>query len=94
MSDRKAEPGRVLSPGVSPAVSTTAPSMVRTMIWRDQGLDLDGRPIVSHEDWQQGIAVVRYETTGDHRFFYNQVPFHNGVAMFGGKIYGEATNEG
>lgn len=51
------------------------------------GLDLHGRPMTVVENWQQGIAVVTYEDTGDHRFFYNQVPFHGGVAEFRGDLY-------
>jgi hypothetical protein len=38
------------------------------------------------EDWQQGIGVVTYEP-GDGMFFYEQVPFHNGVSCFRGKFY-------
>lgn len=51
------------------------------------GLDLHGRPMTVVENWQQGIAVVMYEDTGDHRFFYNQVAFHNGTAEFRGSVY-------
>lgn len=51
-------------------------------------LDLHGRPLTVVEDWQQGLGVVTYETDGDHRFFYEQVPFHNGAALYNGKIYG------
>jgi hypothetical protein len=56
------------------------------------GVDLDGRPLTVVEDWQQGIAVVTYEDEGEHRFFYNQVPFHNGIAEFRGKLYGTDDN--
>lgn len=51
------------------------------------GTDLDGRPLTNTEDWQQGVAFVQFETTGDHRFFYEQVPFHNGTCMYHGKLY-------
>lgn len=51
------------------------------------GLDLHGRPMTVVENWQQGIAVVTYEDTGDHRFFYNQIPFHNAAAEYRGKFY-------
>lgn len=50
------------------------------------GHDLDGRPITRHEDWQQGLAVVRYEP-GDGRFAYEQVAIHNGWAMHHGREY-------
>lgn len=55
------------------------------------GIDLHGRPLTVVEDWQQGIAVVRFQTKGDHMFFYEQIPFHNGQAMYGGKLYGEGN---
>jgi len=49
-------------------------------------LDLDGRPMTIVEDWQQGIAVVTYQP-GDGEFWYEQVPFHSGCAMYRGKLY-------
>lgn len=53
------------------------------------GIDLDGRPITSTEDWQQGLAVVTFETSGAHQFFYEQVPIHQGIGFYRGKVYGE-----
>ena len=50
------------------------------------GTDLDGRPLQRTEDWQTGLAVVRYEP-GDGRFAYEQVAIHDGWAMFRGKDY-------
>jgi hypothetical protein len=50
------------------------------------GTDLDGRPLIRHEDWQQGLSVVRYEQ-GDGRFVYQQVAIHDGWAMHEGKEY-------
>ena len=50
------------------------------------GLDLDGRPMTVVEDWQQGIGVVNFEP-GDGQFWYEQVPIHNGSAMFRGKLF-------
>lgn len=52
-------------------------------------IDLHGRPLTIVEDWQQGIGVVTYEQAGEHRFFYEQVPFHGGLAMYHGKLYGK-----
>lgn len=50
------------------------------------GVDLDGRPIQRHEDWQQGLAVIPYnEQTG--RFVYEQIAIHHGWAMWRGKEY-------
>lgn len=50
------------------------------------GTDLDGRPIQRHEDWQQGVAVVRYED-GDGRFTYENIAIHEGWALWQGKEY-------
>lgn len=49
-------------------------------------IDLDGRPMTIVEDWQQGIGVVTF-VPGDGEFWYEQVPFHNGSAMYRGKLY-------
>ena len=49
-------------------------------------IDLDGRPMTIVEDWQQGIGVVTFKP-GDGPFWYEQVPFHNGSAMYRGKLY-------
>ena len=51
------------------------------------GYDLDGRPVPTVEDWQQGFAVVRYEP-GDGRFVYDNVAIHDGWAMYEGREYG------
>lgn len=50
------------------------------------GIDLDGRPIQRYEDWQQGLAAVRYEE-GNGRFVYEQIAIHNGWAMHKGREY-------
>jgi hypothetical protein len=50
------------------------------------GVDLDGRPLTCHEDWQQGVAVVVFEP-GDGRFVYEQVPIHDGFAMWRGREF-------
>jgi len=49
------------------------------------GTDLDGRPLTRHEDWQQGVALVRYHDDG--RFAYEQVAIHDGWALHNGKEY-------
>lgn len=49
------------------------------------GIDLDGRPLVRHEDWQQGLAVVPYFADGT--FVYEQVAIRDGVAWWRGKEY-------
>ena len=49
-------------------------------------VDLDGRPLKSTEDWQQGVAVVPYDLDTGH-FVYEQVPIRDGWAMWRGKEY-------
>lgn len=49
--------------------------------------DLDGRPIKISEDWQQGVAVITYETTGENRFSYEVMPILNNWGMFRGVVY-------
>ena len=51
------------------------------------GVDLDGRPLVRHEDWQQGFGVVTYEDTGEHRFSYESVLIYGGWCAFRGTEY-------
>ena len=45
------------------------------------GIDLDGVPLQSYEDWQQGLAVVRYEP-GDGRFIYHDIAIFDGYAQW------------
>lgn len=68
------------SPGCLAKVDGAVPSTKGSV-------DLHGRPLTVVEDWQQGIGVVSYQDTGEHRFFYEQVPFHDGQALFRGKLY-------
>ena len=49
--------------------------------------DLDGRPIKISEDWQQGLAVITYETQGASKFSYEVMPILDGWAMFRGTQY-------
>lgn len=51
------------------------------------GVDLDGRPLTRHENWQQGIGIVTYEDSGEHKFSYEVAPIYNGWTMFRGKEY-------
>lgn len=50
------------------------------------GIDLDGRPLVRHEDWQQGLGVVEFEP-GDGRFTYEQIAIRAGWARWRGKEF-------
>lgn len=51
------------------------------------GVDLDGRPIRRHENWQQGVAIVHYQNKGDHRYTYHCMPIYDGWAMHQGIEY-------
>lgn len=57
------------------------------------GVDLDGRPLTRYENWQQGFAVVTYETEGEHRFQYDVTPIYNGWAMYDNKEFYAADFE-
>ena len=50
------------------------------------GVDLDGRPLTTIEDWQQGVAVVRYEE-GDGMFAYEQIAIFDGWALHRGEEF-------
>jgi hypothetical protein len=59
------------------------------------GVDLDGVPIKTVEDWQQGVAVFAFER-GDGRFIPEQVPIIDGWTIYHGReimaavdVYGE-----
>lgn len=56
------------SPGTLARVDGAVPSV-------GQGFDVDGRPVMNAENWQQGIAVVDYDIESGF-FDYNQVPIH------------------
>lgn len=43
-----------------------------------------GRPVTTHENWQQGVAVVDFQP-GDGLFNLELVPIHDGWARFRGK---------
>jgi hypothetical protein len=51
------------------------------------GVDLDGRPLTRHENWQQGLGVVTYEKEGEAKFTYECIPIYGGWAMRQGKEY-------
>jgi len=51
------------------------------------GTDLDGRPVKLNENWQQGLGIVQYETTGEQRFSWNVIPILNGWALYEGQLY-------
>lgn len=58
------------SPGCLARIDGHVPSM-------KQGFDLDGRPVISPENWQQGLAVVDYHEDG--RFDYKPIHINTDV---------------
>jgi predicted phosphodiesterase len=68
------------SPGCLARIDGAVPST-------KQGMDIDGRPLISHENWQQGMALVEYETTGKNRFTYECIPIFDGTASWRGKWF-------
>ena len=58
------------SPGCLARIDGYVPSM-------KQGFDLDGRPVISPENWQQGLAVVDYHEDG--RFDYKPIHINTEV---------------
>jgi hypothetical protein len=50
------------------------------------GMDLDGRPIESAENWQAGFIVVTYQE-GDAPFSIEMVAIHDNRALFRGNEY-------
>jgi len=53
------------------------------------GTDLDGRPIVRYEDWQQGLCVVDFQP-GDGDFHLEMVPIRSGTARWRGSDYSDS----
>jgi hypothetical protein len=51
------------------------------------GIDLDGRPVPVTEDWQQGLGVVYYQDSGEHKFSYENMHIYNGWGMYQGVEY-------
>lgn len=50
------------------------------------GTSANGRPVVNHEDWQQGLAVLTFPENGDPPQV-ETVFIDDGRAMFRGKLY-------
>lgn len=50
------------------------------------GVDLDGQPLTSTEQWQQGIAVVQYQP-GDGMFWLELVSIFDGISRYRGKDF-------
>lgn len=50
------------------------------------GIDLDGRPMIITENWQQGLCVVTYKD-GDAEFNLEMIPIREGWAMYHNKEY-------
>lgn len=48
--------------------------------------DLMGRPVLSAENWAQGVGIVTFEP-GNGRYAYEPVAIHDGEAMFRGRHF-------
>lgn len=70
---------RAFSPGCLCRIDGAVPST-------NSGLDPWMKPARSWENWQQGVAVVRYEE-GDGRFAVEMVPIFEGWAMHRGQEF-------
>ena len=55
------------------------------------GIDITGQPVAATEDWQQGVAVIRYED-GEGRFVPEQVPILDGWSLYHGKEFNANTD--
>lgn len=53
------------------------------------GIDVDGRPLTTVEDWQQGFAVVTFHEDGP--FWYEQIPIHDQRCWWRGKLINGIT---
>ena len=51
------------------------------------GYTLDGEPIPTHTDWQQGIAVVEYEPGEGTAYLPELVPVYQGKAVWRSKVF-------
>ena len=67
------------SPGCLCRIDGAVPSV-------KSGLDQLGRPLVSYENWQQGVGVVTFEP-GNGRFDLEMVNIFDGSAMFRGRSF-------
>jgi len=66
------------SPGCLARIDGAVPST-------KQGLDLDGRPLIRCEDWQQGVGVVTLHAGGE--WDYETARISNGRAYHRGRVY-------
>jgi len=66
------------SPGCLCRIDGAVPS-------RNSAVDAFGRPVKSWEDWQQGLAVVRYD--GDSKFAYEDIDILEGWALHRGEEF-------
>ncbi len=69
------------SPGCLARIDGSVPST-------KQGVDIDGRPLISYENWQQGLGIVEYETSAPHKFSYESIPIFDKSACWRGDWFG------
>lgn len=54
-------------------------------------VDDNNLPVKRQENWSQGIAVI-YDY-GDSRYQFDNVPIHNGIIVYNGKVYDGNIND-
>jgi len=70
-----------ISPGALCRVDGAVPSV-------NGAIGIDGRPVDHTEDWQQGVAVIKYKDSGE--FFVDLVQIEDGHTVYQGKdIYAD-----
>jgi hypothetical protein len=48
-------------------------------------IDINNRPVDYKENWQQGVMVIH--DYGDGKYVFDQVPIHDGVLYYNGKVF-------
>lgn len=71
--------GKIRSMAISPGCLCRIDGAVPSV---HGAIGIDGRPAVEYENWQQGIAVIKYKDTGE--FFVNLVQIEDGRTVYDG----------
>lgn len=71
--------GKIRSMAVSPGCLCRVDGAVPSV---HGAIGVDGRPAVEYENWQQGIAVIKYKDSGE--FYVNLVQIDDGQTVYNG----------
>ena len=71
--------GKIRSMAVSPGCLCRVDGAVPSV---NGAIGIDGKPVEKWENWQQGIAVIKYKDSGE--FFVNLVQIDNGMTVYDG----------